>query len=617
MINIRAVKHLVILKNLTFYISLISAILLPQTVGVVSALEPEQRNVFDSGVDFFNVERDGALAAACAPSTTTPDSTSGPVFLIGDSIGTQIDSGLGARIGDFQANVLGGRTLPQGIDAINSNKDYIAKASTVIVELGTNAGGFTASNVSSMVSKLRGYNPKVSIFWVDTAVVERDDYAVTLSGVNKIIQEQSIPNNFQIISWNKEVFGSSADPTNINPDAPDNGYIRRADQFVHLTTKGIDAMVKLIVPSLNGSTAASGYGCACVGSSTSLTGKDNKAKIWNYLTQVKQLSPESAAGIMGNLQAESAGTWDPRVVEYAYSDPPHRSDTVPPNIGPQGQPGYGLVQWTSPGRKQGLRDFSAQRGVIAGDLVLQLDYLWQELENSYKSVLAVLQQPNTNDLATPTYKFLVDFEVPADIEGNKPIRLNNARDIYNEFASGQSGATGGGTTGGQSGCTGSSENGIVNTDGYAFPVGPLNKSQPRPTDSHAEPKYAFDFMRNGGTAVYAVFSGTIGRVNTSYGGVSGCASINLYGDDGWKYWYGHLQKPLVTEGQTNIKAGQKIAEVASFGGSACYGGGPHLHLDRGYPKGVNGGGGDLSATTDARRDPTFIPFLQKLYDELP
>ena len=156
----------------------------------------------------------------------------------------------------------------------------------------------------------------------------------------------------------------------------------------------------------------------------------------------------------------------------------------------------------------------------------------------------------------------------------------------------------------------------MNTDGYAYPVAPLNKSTPRPTDNHAEPKYAYDFMRKGSTAVYAVFDGFIGKVNTSFGGVPGCASINLYGNDDWKYWYGHLQKPLVQEGDT-VKAGQKIAEVAGFGGSACYGGGPHLHLDRGYPPGTPGGGGTLAPDDNSRRDPTFIPFLQKLYDELP
>ncbi len=62
----------------------------------------------------------------------------------------------------------------------------------------------------------------------------------------------------------------------------------------------------------------------------SLSGSDNRQKIWNYLT-ARGLSPEQAAGVMGNLQSESAGTWNPVVNEYSQ---------------PFGRGGFGIAQWT-------------------------------------------------------------------------------------------------------------------------------------------------------------------------------------------------------------------------------------------------------------------------------
>lgn len=174
------------------------------------------------------------------------------------------------------------------------------------------------------------------------------------------------------------------------------------------------------------------------GNITSLNGTEGAEQIWNYLI-AKGLTPPQAAGILGNIQSESAGTFDPRIVEFAFSDPPHRSDTVPPNQNSKGQPGYGIVQWTAPGRKDGLRDLSAERGVIAGDMLLQLDYLWIELTGDYKtSTLDPIMA--TDDYIESTDIFLEKFERPADIPGTRPGRRAQALHWLNEFGSGTSGS---------------------------------------------------------------------------------------------------------------------------------------------------------------------------------
>lgn len=201
------------------------------------------------------------------------------------------------------------------------------------------------------------------------------------------------------------------------------------------------------VVKLKGANSSTGGTCACV----ALNGADNKAKIWNYLV-AKNLSPQQIAGIMGNMQSESAGTWDPRIVEYGYPNsrgeisvagqPSSLDDNIPPDApGKNGQPGYGIIQWSG-GRKRNLQVFSDSKGIPPNSLGLQLDFLWEELNKGYKtSVLDPILA--SNSLEEVTYIFLAKFEVPANIPGTRPARENNARAILAEFGSGA--VTGGGS----------------------------------------------------------------------------------------------------------------------------------------------------------------------------
>lgn len=97
-----------------------------------------------------------------------------------------------------------------------------------------------------------------------------------------------------------------------------------------------------------------------------LTGSDNAEKIWNYLTtdgktggglDRKAITPEQAAGIMGNIQRESG--FNPGIVERS------------------GGGGYGLIQWTG-GRRTSLENAAKARGVPVNDLGFQLDYMYEE-----------------------------------------------------------------------------------------------------------------------------------------------------------------------------------------------------------------------------------------------
>ena len=319
--------------------------------------------------------------------------------------------------------------------------------------------------------------------------------------------------------------------------------------------------------------------------SPDIYGSGNLETIWNFVSGLniggKSLTPVQVAGVLGNFKVESG--FSPTALNSSSG-------------------AYGIAQWLD-NRLTFLKLWTSQQGLDYTSLEGQLRFLEQELKTyEKKSFDAVAQETSPSGAAKA-------WEENFERSGGAALgsRMSAAESIYKAYQAGKLGDK-------TFNPCGSEESGTVNTDGYAYPVAPLNKSAPRPTTGHAQP-YAYDFMRPGGTAVFTVVSGTIGYVNTNYSmpgrpPVPGCTSINLYGGDGWKYWYGHLMNPLVKDGDP-VAAGKKIAEVSNFGGYDCYGGGMHLHLDRGYPKGEGGGRGCC------RGDETFIPFLQKLYDELP
>lgn len=187
-----------------------------------------------------------------------------------------------------------------------------------------------------------------------------------------------------------------------------------------------------------------------------------------------------------------------------------------------------------------------------------------------------------------------------------------------QFSSPGLGAISLATTGGSCGSA-SGGSGLVDPQGYSFPLAPQTKAVSgvragQTATTHWDETDAYDLFSSDSAAVYAIFDGTPVTVNTNFKGIPGCSTIQFKADDGFYYWYGHLKNVVVSEG-THILAGTQMAEIAdrkNFG-SDCWGGGPHLHIDRGCTK--NGvpqrGGGDEC------RDPDFIPFLSKLWEGLP
>jgi lysophospholipase L1-like esterase len=307
-----------------------------------ATLPEEDIRAIDLGTEWHKTYKPVRACATAGPTNTNGSGGSGQpgaLYLLGDSIGTQFGSALATSLSGqgwtAQTNAVSGRTLPEGLAAIDQDAAIIQASDIVVIELGTNTGGFSPENVAAAIDKIRFLKADATIYWVDTVVVQRQDYAQSLNNVNSIIYAQSAQKNYQVVSWNKKVFGEGADPQNINADAPDNGYIRQADQFVHLTNEGVTAMVELV----GGIVTAAGIPTAnCPsGAPSCLVGGDNREKIWHYLIG-RGLTPPQAAGIIGNLSVESS------------FDPFNQENSKAWEDG-----GWGIAQWTA-GRRNTIRD---------------------------------------------------------------------------------------------------------------------------------------------------------------------------------------------------------------------------------------------------------------------
>ena len=145
------------------------------------------------------------------------------------------------------------------------------------------------------------------------------------------------------------------------------------------------------------------------------TDNSNAKIIWDYLMK-KINNPYGVAGLMGNLQAESG--LNPKNLQNSCEKKSGYTDqTYTLNVDNGTYTkfatdlyGYGLAQWTSQGRKLGLYNSKGNKSI--GDLTMQLDYLWKELNTSYKIVLKTIKSAKSVKEASDIV--LTKFERPKD-----------------------------------------------------------------------------------------------------------------------------------------------------------------------------------------------------------
>lgn len=142
----------------------------------------------------------------------------------------------------------------------------------------------------------------------------------------------------------------------------------------------------------------------------------NEVAIWKFLIQ-RGLTEIAAAGVIGNLYAESGLI--PNNLQNNYESSLHMNDwqyTTAVDNGTYDNfiydaAGYGLAQWTFWSRKDGLLKRARSLGCSVGDLSVQLDFLWSELQE-----FGLVSKLNAcSSVRDASNLMLFEFEKPLDM----------------------------------------------------------------------------------------------------------------------------------------------------------------------------------------------------------
>ena len=163
-------------------------------------------------------------------------------------------------------------------------------------------------------------------------------------------------------------------------------------------------------------------------------------KIWdNLLKKIK--NPIGVGALMGNLYVESK--LNPRDLQGSYARKFGMTDDEYTNAVDNGSysrdkfihdsAGYGLVQWTFWSRKQSLYDYAKSVNASIGDLNMQLDFLWDEISNHYKTVAESLK--NAVNLRESSDVVVKRYEKPLHQEEKYlQNRANYGQQFYDKYA---------------------------------------------------------------------------------------------------------------------------------------------------------------------------------------
>lgn len=186
-------------------------------------------------------------------------------------------------------------------------------------------------------------------------------------------------------------------------------------------------LAKQVTDKLGGSTTTT--------PATSTDGNDKT--IWDYL-KGKGLNDYAIAGIMGNLYAESG--FKPTNLQNTYEAKLGYTDdsyTAAVDDGSytnfvKDSAGYGLVQWTYWSRKQALLEYAQSVGKSIGDLTMQLDFMWSEMQG-YKSMMTTLN--SATSILEASNAVLTQYEKPADqSETVQTKRAGYGQTYYDKYA---------------------------------------------------------------------------------------------------------------------------------------------------------------------------------------
>ena len=172
----------------------------------------------------------------------------------------------------------------------------------------------------------------------------------------------------------------------------------------------------------------------------------NEVKIWEALLELTGGNAFGAAGLMGNLYAESA--LNPRNLQQSFEKKLGMTDDSYTEAVDSGAyanfvrdgAGYGLAQWTYRTRKDCLLAYARACNASIGDLDMQLGFLALELRTNYGGVLDALRSAKSVRAASDAV--LTGYERPKDqSEKVKVKRAGYGQRYYDTYATNNGGDT--------------------------------------------------------------------------------------------------------------------------------------------------------------------------------
>lgn len=561
-----------IFKNLIIFMALLLV------AAPLHALAFNSTQRFELERSFYYDPTDCVGASSNAANTAGGGTGTGKVFIIGDSIsnGTsaQLTTALTAKgFSSVDIDAKDSRRLSSGgteLDGISVFEKDAARwkdASTIIIELGTN-GTINPTNIAAITALIKAGNPAAKVYWVNIGVNNAQRSSpIDFASLNNILTSNAAAGGYTVIDW--------ASVVTAHPE-----YI--SDLGVHPFTESgrpsfASTVAAAIVSTAGGLSTTpkqvtGGASCQCENPSVSggnLSGSDNQQKAFNYFVS-KGFTPQQSAGIIGNLISESGV--NPKRVQSTKTPEGDRD-----NITVNNSTGYGIAQWTSSGRQQGLVDLARSRGMqIEGDLALQLDFLIKEIDASYGGIRL------TPDLRSSSDYFMTQFERPKDqSESAKAKRASAGQQVLELYGAGAvpdptkltttEGCNSTGATGQAAGFVGfplqTTKARMTELNGKQFNNGTMGRG--------GHPYAAFDIMADPDTPVISILPGKVvsvsedkcpGRLVSIFDETKGVTV---------SYLHMSISKTLVKKGDT-ITAGQIIGYVGQ-NNEAC--GSAHLHID--------------------------------------
>lgn len=266
------------------------------------------------------------------------------------------------------------------------------------------------------------------------------------------------------------------------------------------------------------------------------TAEQNKKTIWEFLIR-KGYTPIAAAGIMGNIQQECQ--FNHALVEGGgRADDPKR--------------GIGICQWTWHTRKN---NFLAAVPDWQTNLGGQLDFMWTEINQSYRGVLpAGMNKCKTVNEAVWLFHDIYEGSSDVDRTGGLANREKFGNGVYMQFASSAPINYGLGNKYGMAKELGITRNGEI-TSGFNDPTRASHKG--------------IDIAGKAGQSIISPARGTI--IRSEYNKTNGNMVV-IQSEDGYLYTFCHLNSRSVNIGD-RVSVGSLLGNMGNTGDSF----GNHVH----------------------------------------